>query len=440
MSSIFFLSYATPAPGDQAHVDAVNRFYVDLSSKVAGHVKLPAHADVTSVGFRDSDKLMAGAPDWKVALAHKLVEFPVGVVLRSAQYLAIDRPWCRWECLAYTRRNEWADQVVQSKPRMLLVLNWSKVNESDVPPEFPAAQMVQASIAGADTTTRDAVQAVFQRGLRETIELAAVEVSVSAQYKRFVGALAEYLVAQWDAWRTEVNARQLDPPPPEAFDPALNWSARATNAADPGLPRQTPKRKVIVVYIAAQPHQVAAVAATRQWRYLDDGESDWQAFAQAPGGHDAVGAMMASGLKDIEIERLPFEYFRDHVEELLRKFGQRYPVLFIVDPWSASQIDEYRKALEACAQLQPDRLAYTCPVVVWNSTDHEQALARQDFEQKVECLFSLYQWEVIENRDDFAKILTTAVQKLQRMIRNARADLSPHGGTSPPRISPSARP
>ena len=67
MSSVFFLSYASPDKDDHAHRDALDRFWISLASKVAELVQLPAGSEFSSVGFRDSQKLMAGTPDWRGA-------------------------------------------------------------------------------------------------------------------------------------------------------------------------------------------------------------------------------------------------------------------------------------------------------------------------------------------------------------------------------------
>lgn len=438
MSRVFFLSYATPDKDDQAHRDALDRFWRDLASAVAALVTLQPGGDFSSVGYRYSVDLEPGTPDWKLALATSIAEYPVGIVLRSAQYLAPDRPWCRWECLTLAERNDWADTRLGSKPRMLLVLNWSPVQSSDVPKEFPDAQMVQAAVASNDADDQRAVEAVFHRGLRQTIDLAEGDKQEQNAYKRFVATLAAYTVKQWREWTDEIDKRQLDVPLPDVFQSELRWTAPSTNAGEPGQPRQLPRRKVVVVYVAAEPAKVAALSPNRTWRYDDDGEADWQPFSSTPNEHPKVEAMVRS-LKDIEVERWHFDYFSHQMAALLAKVGQRYPVLFIVDPWTTSQIAEYRQALEAYARLDPDRLACTIPVVIWNDADPDLAGIRADFEARVDCLFDRYRWETVESVDDFSRTLTAAIRKLQSMIRKLLGGSSLHGGSPAIRISPSPK-
>lgn len=438
MANVFFLSYARPPAGDQDHLRAIDRFFEDLRRKVIE--KLAARD--SEAGFRDARGLMAGSPDWTRELAKKMQDFPIGIVLLSPWYLSHQSPWCRWEHQFLSRRNEWAEyRLTANAPKLLLVVDWVKTNTNDIPSNYPATlQRVQESIAGGDAAAREAVRQVLEPGLLQTMELVLAGNTESiARYRQFTAVLASYVMEQWRKWESGELAANKDVPTPPVYDPTDVWISPLgqTNARRPPQVRTAvpSRRKVVVIYIAAQPGEVDLM---RAWRYQDDGESDWHAFAVQGGGDeildaDSVGALVAA-IPEVEVERLHFSFFSRQMEEQLRRVALRYPVLFIVDPWTVTQLKEYRETLSRYAQIESKFQAFACPVVIWNEQDTTDEI-RTEFAEKVSSLFNQYRWEETSHKEEFAQALANAIKKLQRLIRNARADRIPAVGTPPPRIS-----
>jgi len=435
MTTVFFLSYAGPDEHDKRQRNAIERFHKDLSANVRALIGLRDE----QVGYWDRSGLETGTPNWEEALAKNLAKFPVGVILLSPQYLAADRPSCKWECLYLTARNDWADKQLSNKPRLLMVLNWLKPRPEDIPDDFPkATQIVNESIVRAAPEVQRAVRAVLSRGVRRTTELSSDDDVIRTEYTQFIWALADYIVDQWRRWQGDKRKHNEMPLPPPFSENSV-WDSRLTNARSAPNPRpdSLARKKVVTVYIAAQPSQVED---PRAWRYRDDGESDWHAFSgwASPSADDdqRIGEIV-NAVPGIEVERLHFNYFADqkHMPDLLKTIGRRYPVVFIIDPWTASQLQVYRDALELCSKLEADHGACTCPIVIWNDDDPEAVQIRTEFERNVRSLFQKYQWEEVKERHEFDACLLGAVERLRRKIRNMRADESSRGGSPLVRIS-----
>lgn len=442
MPSVYFLSYARPRLARQQTADQVDRFERDLAETVSSKLG----GDGVRVGFRDSCSIEAGSPAWSDELREQLIARPLGIVLMSPQYLERERTWCKWEYQFLSARNNFVSRLPEAlatnKPRLLLVLDWVRTEAKDLPAGLSTElQRVSESIVeNEDPQDVAAVRWVLQRGIWDVIKLVeAGDADALPAYRRFMLCLGSYLRAQWARWgalKATQEQHQLDAPVPAAYDPQDTWDAvRPTNAAEPAAVRspRAQRRKVFVVYVAARPHEVPA---PRAWRYLDDGEYDWRPFAgsAADDAEPHVGHYMNS-IEGIEVREWQFDTFCDHMDDTMELAGRRYPVLFIVDPWTTTQIDRYRDVLQRFVASRFDQEAFTAPVVVWNDGDADSTKLRADFEHRVAVLFGRNRWEPSSTRDEFRETLDSAVKSLQRRIRNAAADDLPASGKPLPRIS-----
>lgn len=430
MSKVFFLSYARPREVAQDTEPLIQQFHADLQSKLANHVT----SGPDPFGFFDRCDLQAGSASWVSSLNEALVQHPIGVVLLSPDYLDSARPWCRWECLYMVQRNEALDQLkpvlMQDAPKSLLMLNWGNPSPSGFPKDFPQqTQRMGESIADGNSDDIEAVKQVCDRGLRSVMELArAGDAKMTSIYVRFVQCLARYIARQWTLW-TVVAGRQSNLPPPPPFD-GQGWTpAVASSAGQPAQPPVAMRRMVYVVYFAAPPHDVAEAA--RQQRHQVRGESDWQPFSASQHVDEFMDILHDCRVKDWSVS-----YFCNLMPECLKEAGDKQPVLFVVDPWSAAKLENYRETLEKYQLQAADYGTFACPLVLWNEEDEKSAALRAEYEERVEVIFGRDRWEPVYDPKQFRERLPSVVGSLQSKIRMARTSRRPPTGSLPPRISP----
>lgn len=441
MPHVYFLSYARPRTARAQSLGLIDRFEQDLCDNVGQLVR----SDGQRAGFRDSGSIEAGTASWCRELGEQLLAHPVGVVLLSPQYVEQERSWCKWEYQFLRCRNEAVgrlpDTLAPRRPRLLLVLDWIRVEQKDLPGDIAAeVQQVGESIAGRDPLDIAAVRYVTERGLWNTLKLVeADDPDARRAYTRFMLALSHFIVEQWSRWRMlhpQLLQRQIDLPLPPEHDPADTWgAARPTSAAQPAAARidRAQRRKVFVVYMAARPHEVPDA---RAWRYRDDGEYDWRPFARLDDESELhIGDIMRT-LEGVEVREWQFHTFYDRMEETLGLAGRRYPVLFIIDPWTTTLLEPYREVLQRYVQSHLDDEVFSAPIVLWNRNDPDTEAVRADFEERVRVLFHRTRWEPAQSQEELGEVLVGVVKALQRRIRNSAADRLPTGrGSSLPRIS-----
>lgn len=447
MPKVFFMSYARPrsnrggpdAQADESQHALIDRFYEALRKHVQGQIP---GGDQLPVAFRDARNIEAGTTQWASELSAQLREYPIGLVLLAPAYLDQDRPWCRWECKYFEERNLAASNVsgaLQAEtPRLLLVVEWIKPFENDVPIDFPSqTQRVGESIAHGNAAHAEEVRHILREGLMNVQELAEAGTSTArTSWMAFIQLLGNEIVEQWRRWQAIDPRKRVNPAPP-SFDPRLQWTpAQATNAGGQAKarPDRSQRRMVYVVYVAAKPRDVSP---HRAWRYEDLGESDWRPFAGlTPQGDDEPVDAYLEALEGVKVEKWPLTYFKDNMAELLAEIKDRSPVLFVVDPWTATQLDNYGGALIAYARAMSTYETFGVPVVVWNENDTESMGLRRDFAQRIESLFAGNIVEPVSQGDELRTCLITVVAGLQRKIRHKLAGNLPSNGSPPPRISP----
>jgi hypothetical protein len=405
----------------------LDRFIDDLCTAVG----MLLQEDEVPVGFRDTCNLEAGTPDWTRELTRALQRYPIGLVLLSPAYVDPTRVWCKWECDFLERRNAAVaalpDHGMQNKPRLLLILNWVRPDERDMPTDFPrSTQGVGESIASPnDAQERDAVRRVLKHGLAHAIQLVLDDdQEMKASYRRFIQALARYVERQWRGW-LELSRDWSALPVPSPNVPMETWRMMHRGSAGH-------RQKVFCVFIAARPSEVPA---ERAWRYQDDGESDWQPFTAADSGGQRVGDIV----KQLEtcgianVEKWPFQYFVTSMSDALDAVGSRYPIVVVVDPWSVTRLPIYAGALKAFAQQELQRDLSAIPVVILDVGDSEDV--RTDFEERIASVFDRKRWQRRLAQKDLEEGLSLSVKLMQLNIRNARADNLPQTGNLPPRIN-----
>jgi hypothetical protein len=173
----------------------------------------------------------------------------------------------------------------------------------------------------------------------------------------------------------------------------------------------------------------------RAWRYREDGQYDWQPFAGAVAHTDEphVGDFVKE-IPDVEVILWQFRYFCDYMEDALRDAEHRHPILFIVDPWTSAQLDDYYSVLEHYKN-DFENTNFSTPIVIWNENDPDLAGFRTSFESKLFALFNLNRWQAVSNREDLMNTLRQTVLLLQQQIRNRRAAEVPDSGSKLIRIS-----
>jgi hypothetical protein len=122
------------------------------------------------------------------------------------------------------------------------------------------------------------------------------------------------------------------------------------------------------------------------------------------------------------------------MEEALQDAEHRYPILFIVDPWTGAQLDYYYAALEHYKN-DFENTNFSTPIVIWNDLDPDVAGFRASFERKLLTLFNLNRWQAVSNRDELKSTLQQTVLLLQQQIRSRRASEVPDSGSKLIRIS-----
>lgn len=430
--NVFFISYARPRQGQPQMVETLDRFMAHLREAVGS---LLTDVNYHQVGFRDVCNLDAGTPDWSADLTQQLLAYPVGLVLLSPAYVDTDRAWCKWECQFLARRNAAAaalpDSIAPTKPRLLLVLNWVSLDPRDMPEGFPQlTQGVGEAIAGLDAQDVLAVRSVLGRGLFDSLQLVqAGDKSMETAYQRFVQVLGRYIAGQWRHWK-DLEAHQIDLGTPGPFVPGDTWRPASR-------PVIGTRHKVFVVYLAAQPGEVAPLAPDRAKRYQEDGGSDWQPFALADSGGPRVGDVVKKleQLGISAVERWPFDFFLKSMPQALEEAGSRYPVVVVVDPWTATRLPQYGKALRKFSEEERKRILFALLVEVASTSDPDEALIRADFLGGVGKLFHHTRWQRHAGANDLELGLSLGVKLMQLNIRNARADKLSSTGSSPPRIS-----
>jgi hypothetical protein len=413
-------------------VETLDRFMANLREAVGS---LLTDVDFHRVGYRDVCNLDAGTPDWVADLSQQLLAYPIGLVLLSPSYVDTNRPWCKWECQFLARRNATAaalpNSIAPKKPRLLLVLNWVNLDSRDIPDGFPQlTQAVGEAIAGLDEQDVQAVRSVLGRGLFDSLQLVrAGDKAIETAYQRFVQVLGRYIVDQWRRWN-DLNTRQIDLGTPGPFSLADTWrrAARPVTGA---------RHKVFVVYLAAQPGEVAQLAPDRAGRYQEDGGSDWQPFEPADSGGPRVGDVVKK-LEQVGIsavERWPFDFFLRSMPQALDEAGSRYPVIVVVDPWSATRLPQYGRALREFSKEERRRVLFALLVEVSSTGDPDDAEIQADFSDRIGGLFHHTRWQRHVGANDLEEGLSLGVKLMQLNIRNARADKLSRTGSSPPRIN-----
>jgi hypothetical protein len=443
MPKVYFLSYARPRDGGDGSLDEVDQFSEDLSTNVAALMA----SDGASVGFRDSRSIEAGTSSWVSELKSQLMSRPLGIVLLSPHYLERERPWCKWEYDYLSLRNQKVaclhGNLAPEVPRLLLVIDWVLTEKNDLPQDLlKFTQRVGESIAHkGDSDDVSALRFVQERGLWKTMRLAknGHDEKAMKSYTRFVQCLAEYIAQQWNRWERfrQIAARQrMDLPMPAEFDPNNVWrSGRLTSANGTPTVRQSrsQKRRVYVVYVAANPREVPP---ERAWRYREDGEYDWRPFGIDEDEDEAVHVgELVRKIEGIDVREWDFNGFCERMGEKMGMAGRRYPVILIVDPWTTTKHDRYLDALNAFVKAKFNQSAFMAPVVIWNDQDAESAKSMADFEERVAEVFGRNQWEPAQSQAQFLEALAGIIAALQRRIRNAWADGRPVDGEGLPRIS-----
>ncbi|HMX09811.1 MAG TPA: hypothetical protein PKE61_02780 [Burkholderiaceae bacterium] len=440
MSAIYFLSYARPRSGEGDRDSLIRRFHEDLTRKIENKVRTSSLAEV---GFRDAGSIESGVLDWEEELRRQLMARPIGIVLLSPQYLDEERPWCSWEFQYLHSRSVAVEKFCETRkrppPRMLLLLNWVTPDERDLPKNFPkkVQQINESIVTDANQEDADAVASVTSRGIKDILELVIKQDrSASAEYERFMQCLASYIAKQFQRWedvKCDAGTDTIFPNPPP-LQASLSWEpAKVTNAARRPEARSKRLQKVYVVYIAAKPEYVED---TRAWRYKDGGESDWRAFA----GPDDLNIaepveQYFDQLEGFRVEKWHFDYFREHMDELLTNEGRRAPLLLVIDPWTTAKLPKYREALAHYAQLESRKQVFSLPLVIWNESDPESKTIEREFAKHVFGLLPAQRWEKVESRDALADNIASEVKKLNNKIRNAIANELNAMESPPPRIS-----
>lgn len=430
MPNVFFVSYARPRQGQPEGLQAVDRFIGNLREAVGGLLK---DVDYSRVGYRDVSNLEPGASDWAAELSRRLIEYPIGLVLLEPHYVEPKRVWCRWEFDFLARRNaaveKQADSFLQNKPRLLLVLNWVKTDQLDIPEgALRSAQAVTESIAGFDKDDVSAVRKVLDRGLRDSLQLVASDKDMESAYTRFVQVLGRYIVEQWRSWKT-LETKDFNLPVPGHCELDAGNSTAPKGAAGQ-------RRQIFVVYVAAKPSEVKPIAPDRAERYQEFGESDWQPFDKdyryGPRVGEVVKKLEQLG---ITVDKWDFRDFRGNMTYKLKEVGSRYPIVLIIDPWTATRLPEYAQALRKFSKEERERGLFALPVEISCAGDPDETAIRADFSAGIGKLFHHARWQRHTAAQDLEEGLSLGVKLMQLNIRNARADSLSPSGSPPPRIS-----
>ena len=453
MPRVFCLSYARERAGvaPVAGSSELDQFFTDLQRQVGGLLR----DDGVPAGFRDLCHIEAGSADWQRDLGQALQTHPIGLALLSPSYLDPARPWCKWEFDFLLARNlayyGLPDAVVDKKPRLLLVLNWTPPQPADMPTDYlrtlqgAGPSMAQRDDGSSDPLDRAAVERVLRAGIKNTVILQrAGDDQATGDYSRFLLVLADYVLRQYKRFEA-VHARGLDPRAQlPAFENTQAWQLpHRSIAAQAPMARPDKRRKAHVLYLAARPEELSAESADESWRYQDDGEGDWKPFAGAHPSHDDVHAGALIGqVKGFDLEPWPFAYVQKQMNVAMAKAGTGgkgpYPVLLVVDPWTATHVPPYRQVLRSFATAERAHHVYATPVVVWNDQDPRTARCAADFVQQVEPIFGFTRWQRVRQGDqEFEQTIQGNLQLLQQNIRNVRADhIAPKPGDSLPHVNP----
>jgi TIR domain len=435
MPQVYFLSYARPREAGRDTEPLINRFHHDLQSKLTDWLQ----SDTQGFGFIDRGDIEAGSSDWEQDLRNALIQHPIGVVLLSPDYISTARPWCRWEFDYLRERNQahsrLAPQLGHEAPKSLLVLNWGNPRPDHMPKDFPQKlQRLGEAIARQDEDDIRAVNLVCDRGLRSVMNLADTDAGARAAYQRFMDCLARHVAEQWERHRT-VRDRQFDEPAPQPFQ-GLCWTpAIASGAAQAARPPTASRRMVYVVYLAARPDKVPGERADC---YQRRGESDWRPFGKRALGGDRQGHAdeFFDSLRNCRVEPWAFDYFRSQMDVLLSRNAGEIPLLFVVDPWTSTQLEDYRRVLFEYSRLEGRSNTVCCPVVIWNRDDEQFDELRTRFQSEVESAFGANRWELVDDPENLADRLRHVVDGLQNRIRLRLTASRPDSGSLPPRISP----
>lgn len=439
MSKVFFLSYARPKSTTSAHaLGGIDLFYRGLCDELAN---LVTGLDKTlQVGFRDAMSIPVGEPDWEASLGTALKEFPIGIILLSPNYLDPNRPWCRWECRNLVLRNEFIQTRVrfecdEDKPRTLIAIDWDHFEKADLPGDFPPQiQTLSESLAADDEDKVQAIRYVNRNGLRSVLDYVQDRDETALKhYRRFIKALAHYVHRQWIAWH-KLARRELDLPAIEPYDDRQQWgSAHPTNASSAAKPRppRDERNRVFVTYLAADPREVPEERAKR---YIEQGGEDWKPFSRPdpvdnPDIDDLVRSALRTKIRTISIVHPS----RSLVEEIDPARG-RYPVLLFVDPWTVATVLRYRDALALYAEQDRDEELYSVPLAIWDDSDQDLRQIEQAFDAHVRPLFDRRIWETVRGEQELTELVQDLVLRMQRKIRNRRADHRPATDSVPPRI------
>jgi len=430
MPNVFFVSYARPRQGQPDGIQALDRFIANLREAVGGLMK---DVDYHRVGYRDVSNLEPGTSNWAAELSRRLIDYPIGLVLLEPHYVEAKRVWCRWEFDFLARRNaaveKLPDSLLPDKPRLLLVLDWVKTDRRDIPEGvLRSAQGLTESIAGLDAHDVLAVRKVLDRGLRDSLQLVASDKEMEAAYTRFVQVLGRYIVEQWRRWKT-LETHDFDLPTPGPCEP---------DAGDMTAPKGTAgqRRQVFVVYVAAKPGEVKPIAPERADRYQEFGESDWQPFDKEGKFGPRVGEVVKKLEQlGITVEKWAFRHFRSSMTDTLQEVGSRYPIVLIIDPWTATRLPDYAQALRKFSKEERERGLFALPVEISCAGGPDEAAIRADFSAGVGKLFHHARWQRSVGAQDLEEGLALGVKLMQLNIRNARADSLGPSGSPPPRIS-----
>lgn len=433
MSHVYFLSYASCRDHQSDEVGLLDEFDRDLRIRVEEHLQLRN-------SFRCTRSIEPGSPSWRDSLIDALSQTAIGVILTSPAYFDVGRPVCKWEFQCLVQRGK--SGVTDSKRlpvRLMLMLPWITMRDEYYPRDFPKEmQRLNESIAADDGET-EAIRQINRRGILATLRLKAGGSDKDATYLKALDAISRFIVEQYRRL-PERFLDLLNAAPLPAYDENDRWQSalQVANCKSPPLGRALNPPKAIIVFLAATPG-AKPIANERQWRYEEDGESDWRPFV-AEGALDKtlknhkIGNIVRN-IEDVEIERVHFDFFSDNFKRFVELFYEKYPIILAIDPWSLTEFKNYPEALARLEEHGAYESPVACPIVIWSEVDPAAQARREGFNNLAGIVIG-NAWEQVKDEEDFVACLKQSIQRLNRKIRNLRADRSSHGGSSLPTINP----
>jgi hypothetical protein len=416
----------------------IDTFHKELSKELIGKLE---SGNVNTIVFRDSRSIKTGS-EWADVLQNALQEYPIGLVLLQRSYLAPKRPWCRWEFDYFQRRNGEVSKFSGSsiETHTLFMVKWLDYDDNPTPQEFPRnIQIVDESIVDGDTgRTLDEIRHTLKFGLKSTVQgfIDKKNVDVYA-FRTFIRLLGNEIYKQWINWGkvTKLNPEFLSMRP-RKFDEEFTWTpAKTTNSREQPTVREITRKPVYVVYFAAKPDK-DKVPDDRVGRYLERGESDWRPFndkAAKPIG--AYIKTLEEKISGVTVDPWEFDYFSRDIAARLSDAKDRYPVIIVLDPWTATNVSRYRLTLESCAKKMAKHHTFKVPVIFWNKEDKVTEALRNDFRKHIFKLFEAQNVIMFENEDEVEIELSNNLDSLFRKIRKIATESMRSSGSKPPQIN-----